>query len=210
MDRGLTQHQVSKALEVNRNFVYEVELNRRTNTIYSMHKICTFLGYIPKTLNTGRKSPSDGRRTMVLTAASSGGANVSDKPKKTIEEDDISTERTFGRRSTIATIGATVVGAAAVTALGAAATPESAKAQTDSDGGRNADAAGHGRTGVTDSDGGSNADRAGHGRGRRRSGCTDSDGGRHADAAGNGRCNPNCSDPDGGRWADPAGRGRRC
>jgi len=51
MDRGLTQHQVSKALEVNRNFVYEVELNRRTNTIYSMHKICTFLGYIPKTLN---------------------------------------------------------------------------------------------------------------------------------------------------------------
>lgn len=51
MDRGLTQHQISKTLKVNRNFVYEVELNRRTNTIYSMYKVCAFLGYIPKTLN---------------------------------------------------------------------------------------------------------------------------------------------------------------
>lgn len=51
MDRELTQHQVSEMMKVNRNFVYEVELNRRTNTIYSTHKICAFLGYIPKTLN---------------------------------------------------------------------------------------------------------------------------------------------------------------
>ena len=51
MDRGLTQHQVSKILKVNRNFVYEVELNRRTNTIYALNKISIFLGYIPKTLS---------------------------------------------------------------------------------------------------------------------------------------------------------------
>ncbi len=32
MDRGLTQYQVSEMLGVNRNFVCEIELNRRTNT----------------------------------------------------------------------------------------------------------------------------------------------------------------------------------
>ena len=144
---------------------------------------------------------------------------MSDDPKKTLSEEDIHTERGLGRRSALAGIGAAVVGTAAVTALGALA-PEEAQAQTDRDGGPNADPAGRGRTGRTDSDGGPNADRAGHGRGRARRrprprrGCTDSDGGRFADAAGRGRrCRRGrrrCSDSDGGRYADPAGRGRRC
>ncbi|HHH29745.1 MAG TPA: hypothetical protein ENK57_15560 [Polyangiaceae bacterium] len=105
--------------------------------------------------------------------------------KKTLEENDIDTQPVIGRRSSIRAVGAAVLGAAAL-AAGAAVTPQKASAQSDSDGGPNADPAGRGRTGVTDSDGGSNADRAGHGRGRR------------------------CSDADGGNYADPAGRGRHC
>ncbi len=56
MDRGLTQHQVSEMLGVNRNVVYEVELNRRTNTIYALNKISLFLKYIPKTLNIDKNT----------------------------------------------------------------------------------------------------------------------------------------------------------
>ncbi|MDO5972004.1 helix-turn-helix transcriptional regulator [Flavivirga aquimarina] len=51
MDRGLTQHKVAKMIGVNRNFVYEMELNHHTNTIYALHKVFTFFGYTPKTLN---------------------------------------------------------------------------------------------------------------------------------------------------------------
>ncbi len=51
MDRGLTQHEVAKIMGVNRNFVYEIELNKRTYTIYALHKSYCFLGYIPTTLN---------------------------------------------------------------------------------------------------------------------------------------------------------------
>ena len=40
---------------------------------------------------------------------------MSDKPKKTLENDEIVTERGMGRRSAIGVIGATVVGAAAAT-----------------------------------------------------------------------------------------------
>lgn len=50
LDRGLTQEQVAKQLCVNRNFVYECELNHRTNSIYALHNITKFLGYIPRTL----------------------------------------------------------------------------------------------------------------------------------------------------------------
>lgn len=128
--------------------------------------------------------------------------------KKSLENEEIVSERKLGRRSTLGIIGASVAGAAAVT-MGAALLPRSAEAQSDSDTGRYADPAGRGRTGVTDSDGGPNADRAGHGRGSGRSGITDSDTGPNADPAGNGR-GRNCSDSDGGRYADPAGRGRRC
>lgn len=141
--------------------------------------------------------------------------------KKTLDADDILTERQIGRRSTLGAIGATLVGAAAITSGLAAGAPESAEAQTDSDTGRYADRAGQGRTGVTDSDSG---DRAGHGRGRRRPpprpprSCTDSDSGQFADPGGQGRnCGRrrppprrNCSDSDSGQWADPGGQGRRC
>lgn len=50
MDRGLTQHQVAEEIDVNRNFVYEMELGHHTNTIYALHKVFLFLGYVPKTL----------------------------------------------------------------------------------------------------------------------------------------------------------------
>ncbi len=82
--------------------------------------------------------------------------------KKTLEEENIETSA-VGRRSAVAVIGGTLLGGLALAAAGPA---QKAQAQTDSDGGPNADAAGRGRTGHTDSDSGHNADRAGHGRGR--------------------------------------------
>ena len=62
--------------------------------------------------------------------------------KKTLEDGDIVSERSMGRRSTIGAIGAAVAGAAGIIAL----TPETAEAKcTDSDGGRWADPGGRGR-----------------------------------------------------------------
>ena len=62
--------------------------------------------------------------------------------KKTLEEAEIVTERTMGRRSSMGVIGVSVAAAAGVVA----AAPSEAEAQcTDSDGGRWADAAGRGR-----------------------------------------------------------------
>jgi hypothetical protein len=111
--------------------------------------------------------------------------------KKTLENDEIITERVIGRRSTLGAIGATVLGAAALTAVGASVGRSSAKAQSDSDPN---DAAGHGRTGRTDSDSGPNADRAGHGSGHDGGGhgrhCSDSD---PRDGVNHGR---HCSDSD--------------
>jgi hypothetical protein len=70
-------------------------------------------------------------------------------------------------------------------------------------------------SGVTDSDGGAYADRAGCGRGARHaqcSGITDSDGGPYADPGGCGRGRygqtSGITDSDGGPYADPAGNGR--
>lgn len=103
------------------------------------------------------------------------------KEKKSLEDAGIESTRRVGRRSALVTIGASVVGAVALSG----AAPRKAQAQTDSDSGGNADAAGRGRTGRTDSDSGSNSDRAGHGRRR-------------------------CSDSDSGGGSDPAGRGRSC
>jgi len=112
--------------------------------------------------------------------------------KKTLENEEIITARVIGRRSTLGAIGATIIGAAALTAVGASAGRSHAKAQSDSDPN---DAAGHGRR--TDSDSGPNADRAGHGRGhdganhgRHCRGGTDSD---PRDGAGQGH---SCSDSD--------------
>ena len=50
MDRGLTQLQVAKMIGVNRNFIYEMELGHHTNTIYALHKVYLFLGFLPITL----------------------------------------------------------------------------------------------------------------------------------------------------------------
>jgi len=50
LDRKLTQLQIAEELNVNKNFVYELELNKRTLTIFALHKAYIFLGYIPKTL----------------------------------------------------------------------------------------------------------------------------------------------------------------
>lgn len=50
LNRKMTQMEVATQLEVNRNFVSEAELNNRANTIFALHKIYLFLGYIPKTL----------------------------------------------------------------------------------------------------------------------------------------------------------------
>ena len=107
------------------------------------------------------------------------------KSSGTLREEDIQVERSVGRRGAMAIIGAGVVGSAAVVA-GVAMTPSRASAQTDSDTGGNADAAGRGRTGATDRDSGGNSDRAGHGvcPGR---GHTDSDTGGNSDPAGRGR-----------------------
>ena len=141
--------------------------------------------------------------------------------KKTLEDSDIETERSLGRRSTLGLIGASV--AAMAGALGLE--PAIAEAQcSDSDSGPNADPGGQGRScggggGCTDSDAGPNADGAGRGRncggGVRPRGCTDRDSGRNADPAGGGRrCGRRrrrrCTDADTGRYADGAGHGRRC
>lgn len=50
IDRNLTQYEVAQIIKVNRNFIYEHELNQRELTIFALHKISLFLGYIPKTL----------------------------------------------------------------------------------------------------------------------------------------------------------------
>lgn len=150
------------------------------------------------------------------------------KSERTLSEDELVSERAVGRRSALTAMGGVVLGAAAMTVLGAAGA-ESAEAQSDGDMGRYADGTARPppprpppprrrRSGVTDSDSGQGADPAGNGRGRRgsaRSGCTDSDGGPNADPGGAGRrCaggrRTGCSDSDGGPNADPGGAGRRC
>ena len=50
LNRRLTQHEVAKMIGVNRNFVYKMELNHHSNTIYALHKVYLFFGFLPKTL----------------------------------------------------------------------------------------------------------------------------------------------------------------
>jgi hypothetical protein len=113
---------------------------------------------------------------------------VSEKTKKTLDNEEIVTERGVSRRSAIGAMGAAVLGAAAI-AAGAASTANSAEAQS----------------GCTDSDSGRNADQANNGRHCRRRACTDSDNGSRTDTG---------SGADLGALADPrtdgANRGRRC
>ncbi len=51
MDRNLSQHAVAELMGVNKNFVHEMELGKHSNTIYALHNVYDFLGYIPTTLN---------------------------------------------------------------------------------------------------------------------------------------------------------------
>ncbi|MDX6747539.1 helix-turn-helix transcriptional regulator [Polaribacter sp. PL03] len=54
LDRKLTQLGVAKELSVNKNFVYELENNKRKITIYALYKTYLFLGYIPKILEINK------------------------------------------------------------------------------------------------------------------------------------------------------------
>jgi len=120
----------------------------------------------------------------------------SKKSPTTLCDDEVETSRPMGRRSMMALVGVSTVGAAGTALSGcivAAPAPQSGtgggsrnSGVTDGDSGSCADAAGHGwgNTNITDSDSGSCADAAGRGRA---TGLTDSDSGGNADAAGRGR-----------------------
>ena len=56
LNKNLTQLQVAKQLYVNKNFVYELENNKRELTIFALHKTCLFLGYITNTLKIDESS----------------------------------------------------------------------------------------------------------------------------------------------------------
>lgn len=119
------------------------------------------------------------------------------KKKKTLEDQDVKTDRKVSRRSMFSVLGVGVgIGAAGATATalsGCIVQSQPARGGsyvasgiTDGDAGNCADPGGHGwgNTGITDGDGGSCADPAGRGR---QTGMTDSDGGNQADAGGRGR-----------------------
>lgn len=138
-----------------------------------------------------------------------------EKPKKTLEDHDIVSERPeekdLSRRKVL---GALVAGGAAAAVLPGCVVRRPGVVYTQQPGVVVA-APGRYRTGVTDSDGGPYADPAGHGRGAQRqayTGMTDSDGGAYADPAGYGRGvygrTSGITDSDGGPYADPAGNGR--
>ncbi|MDB5668933.1 MAG: hypothetical protein JWL74_1883 [Alphaproteobacteria bacterium] len=119
--------------------------------------------------------------------------------------------RKLTRRSFLGRVAGGVVGGAALLATGAQ--EAEALQVTDRDTGANSDPVGRGYTGYSDSDSGRSADRANHGRRGRRSGggiqgCSDNDRGSNSDPAGRGRGN-GASDNDSGQNSDPAGCGRR-
>ncbi|REE80678.1 helix-turn-helix protein [Lutibacter oceani] len=79
LDRNLTQLEVAQQIGVNRNFVYECELNHRTNSIFALHKIYLFLDYIPKTLNIDEAT----LRGKLYTTRIKNGFSLYDIAKKT-------------------------------------------------------------------------------------------------------------------------------
>lgn len=91
------------------------------------------------------------------------------KLKKTLDPADVTSRTSVSRRSALARIGTLVGGATAVVVSGAAVATASEDGCTDSDGGRNADRAGHGRCRPEQA---------------RAASATDSDRGRYADPAG--------------------------
>ncbi len=83
------------------------------------------------------------------------------KKRFSLSEEDITTERTMGRRGMLQMVGGTLLAGAAVTAVGSVARAERpTQLATDSD---PSDGAGRGRTGHSDRDSGSQQDQAGHG-----------------------------------------------
>ena len=84
--------------------------------------------------------------------------------KKTLTDEEIVTEKTIGRRSTLGIIGASVVGVAVAAAVGLRGSPAQAQqGPSDSDSGPGEDAPGRGRTGASDRDSGPNEDHPNHG-----------------------------------------------
>lgn len=147
---------------------------------------------------------------------------VSDNEKKTealtspvtLTDEDMNSQSAVGRRSVLAGIGATVLGATATSIGGCfvSAQPQQGTVQTTVA----QPAVVQGSSGLTDRDSGSIADPAGNGRGGYRgivTGVTDGDSGYYSDPAGQGRGarfmgSTGITDRDSGSWADPAGNGR--
>ena len=135
------------------------------------------------------------------------------KSTVTLTDDDMNSQSAVGRRSVIAGIGATVLGATATSIGGClvAAQPQQGTVQT-----VGTTTVVQGSSGLTDRDSGSIADPAGNGRGGYRgvvTGATDGDSGYYSDPAGQGRGarftgSTGITDRDSGSWADPGGNGR--
>ena len=138
------------------------------------------------------------------------------KTTTTLHDEDIVTEHDAGRRSMLAIVGATVLGAATKALAGCivqqpAPQPQPVVAQP---------AGGQvvvGQTGITDRDQGSYADPVNNGRGGYRgvvTGLTDGDSGTYSDPVNQGRGHygrggaTGLTDGDSGSYSDPVGNGR--
>lgn len=140
-----------------------------------------------------------------------------EKPN-TLRDDEIVTQPDTGRRSVMAVVGATVLGAASKALTGCIVAGPQPVAQPVVQG----TAGGtvvvqQGRTGVTDNDQGQWADPVGNGRGGYRgvvTGITDGDSGTYSDPVNQGRgtfgrgAATGLTDGDSGSWSDPVGNGR--
>lgn len=142
--------------------------------------------------------------------------NPKDNAPNTLRDEDIVTQPDTGRRSAMAIVGATVLGAASK-ALGGCVvqTPQQPTVQATTGGGTVV--VQQGRTGVTDNDQGQWADPVGNGRGGYRgvvTGITDGDSGTYSDPVNQGRGHwgrgaaSGLTDGDSGSWSDPVGNGR--
>ena len=139
---------------------------------------------------------------------------ASDRTPCTLRDDDIKTERTFGRRSMLSMVaGVAGAGLATGVPVRGSVLAHGATGYSDNDSGKRADEAGNGRgTGLTDNDAGQFQDPVGNGTGQGQSGLNDSDSGNNADPAGQGRGNKprnggGLTDNDVGQFQDPIGGG---
>lgn len=138
-----------------------------------------------------------------------------EKAPNTLRDEDIVTQPDTGRRSVMAVVGATVLGAASKALGGCIVTsPQTPVAQATTGG---TVVVQQGRTGVTDNDQGQWADPVGNGRGGYRgvvTGVTDGDSGTYSDPVNQGRGHwgrgaaSGLTDGDSGSWSDPVGNGR--